>query len=503
MADQLRLRRCAAKPRVFVVSDIGNEPDDSESLVRTLLYANELDIEGLVACTSTWLRKKVHPGEMVKIVGAYARVVDNLNAHVHPDNAYPGADALLRVVRAGPACYGKEALQPGVPLSEGAALLVERLEASAEPLWVLSWGGANVLAQALQHVERTRAAAEAAVLRSRLRVYTISDQDDTGMWIRVRFPDVLYICSVHGWKEYGMAAWIGISGDLLDPLLDEGGPDVTKVTKPWLKEHIQIGPLGAAYPDYSFIMEGDTPTLLYLVQNGLGSPEHPHWGSWGGRYVIGDIGGASQHYLDAKDEVVGRNGKKIRSNHSTIWRWRDAFQNDFAARMQWTLSGDRSAANHAPVAIVNDSTAGPEPLFCEAEAGSEVVLDASKSYDPDGDRLSFRWFQYKEPTAAQSEVHWPHVPDIEFEPVEGGAPGVVKVRVPPPDKCAVDILNGTPLEKGQALHLILELRDDGVPSLVTYKRVVLQVTNRDLKGATGKAYDTMTEALGHSTGIEA
>jgi hypothetical protein len=265
MANQQRLRRCTTKPRVFVVSDIGNEPDDAESLVRTLLHGNEFDIQGLVACTSTWLRKKVHPKEMEKIVGAYAKVVDNLNAHVHPDNQYPSADSLMRVIKAGPASYGMEALQPGVPLSEGAALLVDRVDASTEPLWVLSWGGVNVLAQALQHVQERRSAEEAAAFCAKLRVYTISDQDDSGMWIRVRFPDVFYICSVHGWKEYGMATWVGISGDVLMPLLDEGGPEPTKFTKEWLRENMQIGPLGAAYPDYSFIMEGDTPTFLYLV----------------------------------------------------------------------------------------------------------------------------------------------------------------------------------------------------------------------------------------------
>ena len=42
------------KPRVLVLTDIGNEPDDQMSLTRFLLYSNEFDIEGLVATTSTW-----------------------------------------------------------------------------------------------------------------------------------------------------------------------------------------------------------------------------------------------------------------------------------------------------------------------------------------------------------------------------------------------------------------------------------------------------------------
>src|ERR1035438_421861 len=41
-------------PRVMVISDIGNEPDDQMSLVRLLLYSKEMEIEGLIASTSTW-----------------------------------------------------------------------------------------------------------------------------------------------------------------------------------------------------------------------------------------------------------------------------------------------------------------------------------------------------------------------------------------------------------------------------------------------------------------
>jgi hypothetical protein len=494
MAQQTRLRVCKDKPRVFIISDISNEPDDAESLVRYLLYSNELDTEGLVACTSTWMRQKVHPGDIQKIVEAYAKVVDNLNSHVHIENQYPSPQYLLSIIKAGPAVYGKEALN--MPLSDGAALLIDRLDESESPLWVLCWGGTNVLAQALNHVRQTRSATDGARLRSKLRVYAISDQDDTGLWIRVNFPDVFYICSVHGWKEYGMAAWTGISGDLLVDF-DKGGPDSTKITKEWIKTNIQIGPLGKAYPDYAYIMEGDTPTFLYLIQNGLGSPEHPEWGSWGGRYVLAELGGAAKHYSDARDKVVGKTGGTFVSNQATIWRWRDFYQNDFAARMQWTLSNDRCHANHSPVVIVNGSTPGPEPFTVGAEANTEITLDASESYDPDADELIFSWFQYKEPTSAQSHIHWHKIPDVKFAPQPSGP--VVKVKLPSPEDCAVDILNGNALEKGQVLHLILQVTDNGTPSLTTYKRILVQITNHQSIGGRTNVYDTITEALGHHT----
>lgn len=501
MADPRRLRHCSTKPRVFIVSDISNEPDDAESLVRYLLYSNEFTTLGLVATTSTWMRKVVHPEDMRKIVHAYGEVVDNLNAHVHPDNRYPTKDHLLSVIKSGPALYGREALGDGVPVSEGAQLLVERVDEAEEPLWLLCWGGINVLAQALWHVRRRRTASEFARFRAKLRVYTISDQDDTGSWIRSSFPDIFYICSVHGWGEYGCAAWTGISGDVLMPI-DHGGPDPSKVTKEWLKKNIQIGPLGGVYPTYAFIMEGDTPTFLYLIQNGLGSPENPHWGSWGGRYSLVDIGGGANQYADARDAVVGLDGRNHRSNQATIWRWRDHYQDSFAARMQWSMTGDRSEANHEPVVIVNDSSPGPEPLLLEVEAGEEVTLDASKSYDPDGDKLSFEWFQYKEPTAAQSHVHW-IVPDIDIKPApsttnddDADNPRIVKIKLPPPETSAVNIVTGQALEKGMALHFILQVTDAGTPPLTTYKRIVVQTTNPNLLGGRSEVFDTVTDAIG-------
>src|SRR3954467_4418435 len=111
-----------------------------------------------------------------------------------------------------------------VTLSDGGKLLLERLqEESDQPLWVLAWGGTNVLAQVLYKIHDTYSATEASALRSRIRVYAISDQDDTGAWIRQQFPDILYISSTHGWNQYGLAAWTGISGENYYGE-DQGGP---------------------------------------------------------------------------------------------------------------------------------------------------------------------------------------------------------------------------------------------------------------------------------------
>jgi hypothetical protein len=382
-----------------------------------------------------------------------------------------------------------------IPLSEGAKLLLQRIVApSRQPLWVLCWGGTNTLAQALLKIDTEYTPEDSARLLSRIRIYAISDQDDTGAWIRNNFSDVFYIASVHGWNQYGMAAWTGISGEEYYGF-DRGGPDSTKIQKEWLKKNIQIGPLGSAYPDYMFISEGDTPSFLYLIQNGLGISEFPDYGSWGGRYMKTDISSSglnSNHYSDAVDRVKGKDGKTFTSNHATIWRWRDAFQNDFAARIQWTLNDEITKANHHPVISINGST-GSQPVRREAEAGSKVILDATWTSDPDpNDTLTFKWWQYKEPSATQWWVD-AEVADVSIENLDDEG-RKVEVTLPPPERCAVDLISRKPVEKGQLLHLILEVTDNGTPPLTSYRRVLIQVTNKKLLGG-GTEADAIGDAM--------
>ncbi|KAL4878714.1 hypothetical protein BJY04DRAFT_220781 [Aspergillus karnatakaensis] len=266
------------KPRVFILTDITNEPDDAQSFCRYLTYANQFRTEGIVAVTSVWLRDQVAPEKLHEIIDAYEKVVDNLNAHSHPASPYPSAEELRALVASGPEVYGLAAVGDDIPLSAGSQLLLDRLVSSQtdsiDPIWVLVWGGVNVVAQVLHKIQSEP---NAAALRANLRVYTISDQDDSGPWIRQQWPDLFYICSTHGWNQYGTAAWRGISGDFApNGFADRGGPDPSTITAEWIRENIQLGPLGGKYPNVKFIMEGDTPTFLYLIQNGLGVPEESH-----------------------------------------------------------------------------------------------------------------------------------------------------------------------------------------------------------------------------------
>src|SRR5690606_8868132 len=188
---------------------------------------------------------------------------------------YPSAEHLQSIIRSGAASFGMEALGPGKD-TEASRLIIEVVDRpDPRPVHVSIWGGAADLAQALWTVRDTRTPEEVSTFVSKLRVHSISDQDDTGAWTRRNFPELFWIASVHGWGQYGLATWIGISGDLFR---SQGKwPYADMVTNEWLESNIRRGPLGALYPPHTFIMEGDTPSFLGLIPNGLNSPDNPEW----------------------------------------------------------------------------------------------------------------------------------------------------------------------------------------------------------------------------------
>ncbi len=266
-------------------------------------------------------------------------------------------------------------------MSEGAEAIIRAVDRDdPRPVWICVWGGANTLAQALLHVRATRSGrAKLDRFVEKIRVYSISDQDDAGPWIRREFPNLFYIVqpSTQSGDDYYYATWTGISGDIYYRNGAGRGPQ-RSVTNEWLDANIRSkGPLGKLYPRFAFIMEGDTPSFLGLIDNGLNSYRRPDWGGWGGRYVyrqpygethaIWTQGGDMFSRVTSQDTVTGVDGREYTSDQATIWRWREAFQNDFAARMDWTIT-DYSHANHSPLVEVNGQP-GTTPIVIEAEVG--------------------------------------------------------------------------------------------------------------------------------------
>jgi len=125
--------QAAEKPRVFVLTDIENEPDDAMSMVRLLVYSNLWDVEGLVATTSVHQKNKVAAWRIREIVDAYARVRDNLELH---EPGFPTADALRAVIAEGRPDFGMHAVGKGMD-SAGSELLIAAADRKdPRPLWV-------------------------------------------------------------------------------------------------------------------------------------------------------------------------------------------------------------------------------------------------------------------------------------------------------------------------------------------------------------------------------
>ncbi len=445
------------KPRVIVLTDIENEPDDAQSMVRFLTYSNQWDVEGLVATTSVHQRDKTAAFRIREIVEAYGKVRENLAKH---EPGYPAADDLLSKVREGRTAYGMSAVGAGMD-SPGSDLIVSVLERNdPRPVWVLVWGGPNCLAQALWKIRATRSAGDLERLVARLRVYTISDQDDSGPWIRKTFPGVFYIASPgkHAGGAYHHSTWSGISGDQFHGRF--AGADFSIVDNPWLDQNIRSkGPLGAAHPQTRFLMEGDTPSFLYLIDNGLGDPEHPDWGSWGGRYELYTPRLRKWFYepetrpfwSDAEDEALGADGRWHTSNKATIWRWRTAYQNDFAARMDWTIK-PYAEANHPPVVKLR------HPNQLTVKSGERVELDADGSTDPDGDALSYAWFYYGEPGSLLLQNGRTGAP-LAIEGAQTSNAWFAAPKVSSPE----------------TIHIVVAITDRGTPPLTRYQRVIVTV----------------------------
>ena len=456
------------KHRLIVLTDIEADPDDSQTLIRLLLYSNQIDIEGLVATTSVHQKSRVAPETIRKIIAAYDKVQPNLLKH---EPGFPAAQELLQLVKQGLPVYGMEGVGKDKD-SEGSEWILKTLQKNdSRPVWISVWGGPNTLAQALWKIKKTMNEKEAKKLIAKIRVYTISDQDDSGAWIRKNFPDLFYIVSP---GNYMTSTWSAINRVV-------PGISNEKISNDWLTHNIQQnhGPLGAIYPDVSYGMEGDTPSWLMLIPNGLNNPDHPDWGSWGGRYELNKPappsapenpffnGGVPVEpetrpiWTNTDDtftpRIPNRYGIAIRrdtadftGNHVTLWRWRDDFQNDFAARMDWCTRSYEDA-NHPPIAKVN----GPEQFT--VIAGELFKLDADGSTDPDGDALSYWWFQYPEAGSYNGNVS--------FAPLAENLYNVHTIKAPQVDR-------------QQTLHFILKVTDKGDPALSRYKRVIVTVVPR-------------------------
>lgn len=415
------------KPRIITTTDLGADPDDEQSMVRLLVCANEFDIEGLIVSTGCWKKNQTDTGMLDKLVDAYGECVENLRVHA---KGFPSVEYLRSISLMGQTGYGMSDVGDGKD-SPGSELIIASVDKDdPRPVWVGGWGGTNNVAQAIWKVRATRSKEELSRFLSKLRVFDILGQDDAGAWIAKNFPEVLYIraTGVYGWQP----------------------PKNGDYQRSDIQSH---GPLGAVYPDTEWATEGDTPAFMHVYPNGLNDPDKIDQGGWGGRFDLKKKT-SIKSMRAVKEEERRYDPYDMYGNtdegSKAIKRWSTAYDNDFAARMDWSITGKYSDANHHPVAVVNGDTSR-RVLQVTAAPGSTLDLNAAGSSDPDEDELISAWSFYQDPSSYNGEVK-----------IKDPSAAAAKLMIP---------ANAG----GKNLHIILELHDDGKPNLYAYRRVIITV----------------------------
>lgn len=441
------------------------EIDDVQSLVRLFLYSNTIDLEGIIPCTSVY-KKRIKCKDITivhKVIKAYGVVKKNLDRHA---KGFPEEEYLHSIVKQGIPKYGKGVgsgfAHKRYSQNKGVLQIIDAVDRADErPIWIGLWGGTNTLAQAIWQVENERTEKQFNEFLSKLRIYGISDQDAASKWLRQTYGDrIFYIVSpsegsiAGNNRTFCHATWPGISCDHFlhgsaDGRLRGGftGARADLISKEWVKNNIQIGSYGKMYPSTVYCMEGDSPSFLGLIANGLNVPEHPEYGGWGGRYEKKmKASEEARIWTDTKDTVIGIDGNRYCSPQATIWRWREAFQNDFAARMEWTLADENIDYIHPPV--IRLSKIDKAVL----KSGDSITISAAKSYDIDHRKLKFKWFPYREAGSYDGSVK-----------LDGTNTNTLQVTIPEQkQRCGI-------------LHLILEVTNETGKSMTSYKRILLNI----------------------------
>ena len=316
----------AERPRLAVLTDIGGDPDDQQSLIRLLLYANEMEIEAIIASASgtpgELKEATTRPDLILEIVDAYENVLSNLKRHA---DGWPSAEQLRQRVKSGNRFRGREHIGAEHD-TEASRELIRQVDSGSvdRPLNIAIWGGQTDLAQALWRVKHDRGDSGLREFVTCFRVYDIADQDGIAAWMRIEFPGMHYVLSkAAAGQDKRLATFRGmyLTGD------------ESLTSRQWVDKHIRSqGPLGMRYPtktwtapnSHGCLKEGDTPSWFFFLPRGGNDPRDPTQPGWGGRFRRE----ADGWYRD----LSTTDGADPRA---TVARWRAEFQADFARRMSW------------------------------------------------------------------------------------------------------------------------------------------------------------------------
>lgn len=288
--------------RVIVSTDIGgSDPDDFQSMVHYLVYADMFDTEGLISSPPGKGRSK----HILEVIDAYEKDYPNLKRH---SDKYPTPDALRAMTKQGAIdAAPKEGFsQP----TDGSKWIIERAKAPDDhPLYVLVWGSITDVAQAVH---------DEPAIKKKIRVYSIASWN-TRMDPRAReylfanHPDLWWVEADTTFR--GMYMGGKQEGDLGN--------------KEFIARHVKpCGALGALYGDKkSDIKMGDTPSVLYLLR---GDPADPQAEHWGGAFIRKHADTRPNYWTDNPAKELAESD---RAGAKTVNKWREAYLRDWQQRM--------------------------------------------------------------------------------------------------------------------------------------------------------------------------
>jgi hypothetical protein len=288
--------------RVIISTDIGgSDPDDFQSMVHYLVYADCFDTEGLISSPPHAGRKR----HILEALDAYEADYPKLKRR---SGRFPAPDALRAITRQG-------AVDPAPPAghsepTDGSRWIIERARAGdPRPLWILVWGSITDVAQALH---------DDPGIKPKLRVYFISS------WNR-RMDQAArdYVVQHHP------DLWLIEAETTFRGMYVGGRQDGDLENREFISRHVAgHGALGDLLASKKAdIKMGDTPSVLYLMRGRPGDPSAEHWG---GSFLHT---GHGPHYWT--DNPAPELAEPRFPGARTVNRWREAYLRDWQQRMKW------------------------------------------------------------------------------------------------------------------------------------------------------------------------
>ncbi len=447
--------------------------DDGNSLIRYLYYSSFFDLEALIVTNQLPDFNYNDTGPWEKAMGileAYRNELPQLRKH---DPNLPDYESLLAVTKAGRGAipiiwltnslhfkgaiasryvesrwdsirfddWIGEGLNPnGEPKdSEGSEFLQEVFNRDDNrPIYVQAWAGPITFIQALYRYRQREGEDKFRKLLSKLHIYGILLQDITFDYLIDLNKIISMNCTNTGtatstYKGERVAArWLLHEAGHFWRYVSGRNPVISP------SEVNGHGPMSEIYDSGG---EGDTPSFLYLISSmfGLNDPEDPTQGSWGNMF-----------YPMEDEFPKGYFHTCFQPDHE-LTRWIPDARNSFKNRLKWSVD-EPDEVNQEPIIIINGNKSN-KVIHISSAPGRKVKLDASRSFDPDNNDLTYNWFRYKNADSYEG--------DFEIDKPEEARQ---VIRVPE------DLADKT-------IHLVLEVRDNGIPGLVSYRRVILNLKN--------------------------